>query len=95
MLPFACKSKIKERIAMNSRQKVANRILKLCDDRRLTLNALANRAGVPPSTLKSIINGDSRNPGIVTIKLLCDGFSISLYDFFNDEAFMSMEPEDL
>lgn len=80
---------------MNSRQKVANRILKLCDDRRLTLNALANRAGVPPSTLKSIINGDSGNPGIVTIKLLCDGFDISLYDFFNDNAFRSKEPEDL
>lgn len=80
---------------MNSRQKVANRIMKLCDDHHLTLNALANRAGVPPSTLKSIINGDSRNPGIVTIKLLCDGFSISLYDFFDDDAFMSIEPEDM
>ena len=80
---------------MNSRQKVANRILKLCDDRRLTLNALANRAGVPPSTLKSIINGDSKNPGIVTIKLLCDGLGISLYEFFDDESFRSMEPEDL
>ena len=57
---------------MNSRQKVANRILKLCDDLRLALNALANRSAVPPSTLKSIINGDSKNPGIVTIKLLCD-----------------------
>lgn len=48
---------------MNSRQKVANRIMKLCDDRWLTLNALANASAVPPSTLKSIINGDSKNPG--------------------------------
>lgn len=79
---------------MNSRQKVANRIMKLCDDRRLTLNALANASAVPPSTLKSIINGDSKNPGIVTIKLLCDGLGISLYDFFDDEAFRSVEPED-
>ena len=52
---------------MNSRQKVTNRLLKLCEDRRLTLNALANRSAVPPSTLKSIINGDSKNPGIVLI----------------------------
>ena len=79
---------------MNSRQKVANRIMKLCDDRRLTLNALANASAVPPSTLKSIINGDSKNPGIVTIKLLCDGLGISLYDFFDDETFRSVEPED-
>ena len=79
---------------MNSRQKVANRIIKLCDDHRLTLNALANASAVPPSTLKSIINGDSKNPGIVTIKLLCDGLGISLYDFFDDETFRSVEPED-
>ena len=80
---------------MNSRQKVANRIMKLCDDRRLTLNALANASAVPPSTLKSIINGDSKNPGIVTIKLLCDGLGVSLYDFFDDEMFRSVEPEDV
>jgi len=79
---------------MNSRQKVANRIMTLCDDRRLTLNALANASAVPPSTLKSIINGDSKNPGIVTIKLLCDGLGVSLYDFFDDETFRSVEPED-
>ena len=80
---------------MNTRKKVANRIMKLCDERRLTLNALAIRSAVPPSTLKSIINGDSKNPGIVTIKLLCDGLGISLYDFFDDETFKTMEPEDL
>ena len=68
--------------------------MKLCDDHRLTLNALANASAVPPSTLKSIINGDSKNPGIVTIKLLCDGLGISLYDFFDDETFRSVEPED-
>jgi transcriptional regulator with XRE-family HTH domain len=79
---------------MNCRQRVANRILKLCDENRIALNALANRSAVPPSTLKSIINGDSKNPGIVTIKLLCDGLGISLYDFFNDDAFRTTEPED-
>lgn len=80
---------------MNSRQQVANRIMQLCDERRLALNALANLSAVPPSTLKSIINGDSKNPGIVTVKLLCDGLGISLYEFFDDETFRSREPEDL
>ena len=80
---------------MNTRQKVATRIMKLCDERRLALNALASRSAVPPSTLKSIINGDSKNPGIVTIKPLCDGLGISLYDFFDDEMFRSVEPEDV
>ena len=80
---------------MNSRKKVANRIMKLCDERRLALNALANLSAVPPSTLKSIINGDSNNPGIVTIKLLCDGLGISLYEFFDDEEFKTREPEEI
>jgi len=80
---------------VNTRQKVATRIMKLCDERRLALNALANRSAVPPSTLKSIINGDSKNPGIVTIKLICDGLGISLYGFFDDEMFHSVEPEDV
>ena len=80
---------------MNTRQKVANRLMKLCDERRLTLNALANLSAVPPSTLKSIINGDSRNPGIVTIKLLCEGLGITLYDYFNDESFKTDAMEDI
>ena len=80
---------------MNSRQRVANRIMKICDDRRIALNTLANLSAVPPSTLKSIINGDSKNPGIVTIKLLCDGLGISLYECFDDEMFRSVEPEDI
>ncbi len=80
---------------MNTRQSVANRLMKLCDERRLALNALANLSAVPPSTLKSIINGDSRNPGIVTIKLLCEGLGITLYDFFDDNSFKIADPEDI
>ena len=69
--------------------------MRLCDERNLALNALANRSAVPPSTLKSIINGDSKNPGIVTIKLLCDGLGISLFEFFDDESFKTRDLEDI
>lgn len=80
---------------MDTRLCVANRIQQLCSERNIALNALAVRSAVPPSTLKSITNGDSRNPGIVTIKLLCDGLGISLYDFFNTDIFRSAEEENL
>ncbi len=33
------------------------------------------------------MNGDSKNPGIVTIKLLCDGLGISLFDFLMRKTF--------
>ena len=69
---------------MNSRQKVANRLLKLCDDRRIILNTVTNRSAVPLSTPKNIANSDSKNPGVDTIKPLCNGLGISLYGFFDD-----------
>ena len=79
---------------MKSRDVVAERIVQLCDQRRLAINALANLAAVPPSTLKSIINGASKNPGIVTLKLLCDGLGISLFEFFDCDSFRSLEAEE-
>ena len=72
---------------------VANRILQLCRERNLAINALAHSAGVPPSTVKSILNGASRNPGVVTIKMLCDGLGITLTEFFDTEEFRSLEQE--
>lgn len=79
---------------MEARKEVANRIIQLCNERKLAFNRLAYQAAVPPSTLKSILNGASNNPGIVTLKMLCDGLEISLYDFFNTDEFRSLEPED-
>ncbi len=57
---------------MDTRQTVAYRIRELCRERGITPNALSYLAAVPQSTIKSILNGESRNPGIVTIKKLCD-----------------------
>ena len=78
---------------MNTRLCVANRILQLCQDRNMSLNGLAHLSAVPPSTLKSILNGDSKNPGIVTIKPLCDGWGITLSEFFDTDVFRSLEQE--
>ena len=78
---------------MNTRQCVACRILELCRERNISLNEMARLAALPPSTLKSIMNGDSKNPGIVTIKFLCDGLGITLADFFETEAFRSLKQE--
>ena len=50
-------------------------------------------AGVSPSTLKSILYGKSQNPGVVTIKMLCDGLEISLAEFFSGPEFQGLEQE--
>ena len=59
----------------------------------MAIHALARSAGVPPSTVKSILNGASKNPGIVTIKKLCDGLEISLAEFFSSPEFDELEQE--
>ena len=48
---------------------------------------------MPPTTVKNILNGASRNPGIVTIKMICDGFGISLVEFFDTKEFRELEQE--
>ena len=78
---------------MGTYETVRNRILKLCEERRISLNKLANDSGISPSTLKSILYGKSKNPGIVTIKMLCDGLGITLIDFFNTTEFSNLEQE--
>lgn len=78
---------------MKTVKKVALRIQQLCAEHGYSINSLAREAGIPPTTLKNILYGSSRNPGVVTIKLFCDGLGISLYDFFNTAAFQSGELE--
>ena len=78
---------------MTTRECVANRILELCRERNMTVGALIRSSAVPPSTVKDILSGVSRNPGIVTLKMLCDGLDISLTEFFDTEEFRALEQE--
>ena len=72
---------------------VKNRIYQLCEEKNMSINKLATESAVPPSTVKNILYGKSVNPGIVTIKTLCDGFGISLTEFFETEEFKNLEQQ--
>lgn len=78
---------------MNTKKAVADRIIELCNQRNIAINALANMSGISPSTLYSVLNEKSQNPGIVSIKKLCDGLDISLREFFDDDVFDDIEQE--
>ena len=80
---------------MNTYSDTKNRILLLLEEYRISIYALSIKSGVAPSTIKNILYGKSKNPGIVTIKMLCDGFGISLFDFFNTEEFRSTDLENI
>lgn len=72
---------------------VKNRLISLCEEKHMTIHRLAMLSAVPPSTIKNILYGKSKNPGIVTLKMLCDGLEISLLDFFNTPEFQDLEQE--
>lgn len=78
---------------MNTKEAVAARILELCDERDIAVNALATSSGISPSTLYSMLNEKSQNPGIVTIKKICDGLEISIREFFDSDLFDGLEQE--
>lgn len=78
---------------MNTKEAVAKRILELCEERNIAVNALAAISGVSPSTVYSMLNEKSQNPGMVSIKKLCDGLDLSIREFFNSELFDDLEQE--
>ena len=70
-----------------------NRIYQLCKERTITPNALSYSAGISQSTLKSILNGESKTPGIVTLKKICDGLDLTIIEFFDTEEYYLLEQE--
>lgn len=78
---------------MRTKEAVAQRILELCRERNIAVNALANISGVSPSTIYSMLNQKSQNPGVVSIKKLCDGFEITVRQFFDSQLFDETEQE--
>lgn len=72
---------------------VKNRLLTLLEEKETSIHKLAIDSGVAPSTIKNILYGKSQNPGIATLKMLCDGFGITIIEFFDTEEFRSLEQE--
>lgn len=78
---------------MDIKEAVEKRILELCRQNNIAVNALANISGVSPSTIYSMLNDKSKNPGVVSIKKICDGLGITIREFFNSDIFDNLEQE--
>lgn len=72
---------------------IKNRILFLCGQRGLTIQKLATISALPPSSVKNILYGRSKDPKILTIKKICDGLDITLAEFFDTPEFAALEQE--
>ena len=75
------------------KEAVEKRIVELCTERGIAINALANISGVSPSTIYSILNEKSKNPGVCSLKKICDGLDITIREFFDSNLFDNLEQE--
>jgi len=72
---------------------VKERILQLCQARKISINKLCTMSGVTQSTVNNIISGRNNSATVATIKKLCDGLEITIEDFFRSELFHDLEQE--
>lgn len=78
---------------MSVKDVVAERFKKLCEERNIKINELANISGVTPSTAYSMMDTSRRDVSITTIKKFCDGLEITLGEFFSTTEFDDLEQE--
>lgn len=78
---------------MNTHSVVVKRVNELVKDKGIKIGTLATMSAIPPTTLKNIMYGNTKNPGIVTIKKICDGLGLKLGEFFDTDDFNNLEQE--
>lgn len=76
---------------MNSNQAICKRITELCVQQDITFYTLSYRAAIPKSTLMNIFKGT--NPTMATICKICNGFGMTICDFFQSDYFLDCEEE--
>ncbi len=80
---------------MKAQDVLVERINNLCKEKRMTYYALSYASAVPLTTLMHIVDKSTVNPGVLTIGKLCEGFGITLKEFFNAPEFDDIERFDM
>ena len=78
---------------MGIKDAVVARFQEILAQRDMRPNELANRSGVTPSTVYSMLDGRRKEVTINLIKKLCDGLEITLGEFFDAPLFNELEQE--
>lgn len=81
--------------AKDKKSILADRINKLCKEKGISYYSLAYKSTVPLTTLLHIVDGSTKNPGILTVIKICDGLEMTLKDFFDTDDFLQVLKEDL
>lgn len=78
---------------MSVKEAVAQRFRNICEERGIKPNELANRAGVTPSSVYSMLDPRRKEVSVNLVKKLCDGLEITLGEFFSTPLFDELEQE--
>ncbi|MEA5083623.1 MAG: helix-turn-helix transcriptional regulator [Lachnospiraceae bacterium] len=73
---------------------VNKKITFLREQKGLTVNKLANQAGISQSFLREIELGN-KQPTIETLSLVCGALNVSLKDFFDDSFQTNLQNDEL
>lgn len=68
---------------------VMDRIKQLCESRSWSYYRLAKASGIPYSTLNTMLH-KSYVPTVPSLQKICDGFGITLAQFFSEEDEVSL-----
>lgn len=79
---------------MRISEAISKKLNKICNERKISVNKLASISLLTQSTVQHLINGESKNPKLLTIIRICDGLGIDIHDFFADDLFRNMDRED-
>lgn len=79
---------------MKLSEAMSRKLLKICDERNISINKLATTCLLTQSTVQNIIECNSSNPKLLTIVRICDGLGITLEEFFSDDLFTNIDRED-
>lgn len=79
---------------MKLSEAMSRKLLKICEERDISINKLATICLLTQSTVQNIIECNSSNPKLLTIVRICDGLGMTLEEFFSDELFNNIDRED-
>lgn len=72
---------------MQLNQAISKRLKQLLEEQEMTQYQLFSRSGVPKSTINNIINCAYDSVKLRIIHEICQGFQISISDFFQSPLF--------
>ncbi len=63
---------------------VTERVINLCDKQQMSMYRLAQMTGLRQSTISNIVKRRTL-PNLITLEKICDGFEITLSQFFQEK----------